>query len=37
MKDEDKEPEIGVGVALLFGVTDATPDVTLKWDLEINF
>jgi hypothetical protein len=27
--------ELGMGV--LFGVTEATPDVTLKWDLGISF
>jgi hypothetical protein len=32
-----KEPEIGLGLGLLFGATDATPDMTLKWDLEVAF
>lgn len=37
MKDADEGPEVEVGVGLLFGATDATPDVTLKWDLEVSF
>ena len=28
---------IAIGLGLLFGATDATPDMTVKWDLEIAF
>jgi hypothetical protein len=37
LKMAAKEPEIGIGLGLLFGATDATPDMTVKWDLEIAF
>ena len=37
MKDADKDPEVEIGIGVLFGATDATPDVTLKWDVEVNF
>jgi len=32
-----KEPEIELGLGVLLGATDATPDVTVKWDLEVSF
>ena len=32
-----KEPDIKSAVGVLFGATDATPDLTLKWDLEVSF
>jgi hypothetical protein len=42
--DDDKglrsgaeEPKIELGMGVLFGVTEATPDVTFKWDLEVSF
>ncbi len=37
MKDADKEPEVELALGVLFGATDATPDVTVKWDLEVSF
>jgi hypothetical protein len=36
-KAGSKEPEIELGMGVLFGATDATPDVTVKWDLEVAF
>lgn len=37
MKKADNDPEIKAGFGVLFGATDATPDTTFKWDLEIAF
>lgn len=37
LKKGAKEPEVQVGMGVLFGATDATPDVTVKWDLEVAF
>ena len=37
LKGGDKEPEVALGMGVLFGATDATPDVTFKWDLEVSF
>ncbi len=37
LKGGDKEPEVTLGMGVLFGATDATPDVTFKWDLEVSF
>ena len=37
LKAGAKEPEIEVGAGVLFGATDATPDVTFKWDVEVSF
>lgn len=34
---EDDRPEIEIGLGVLVGATDATPDLTFKWDLEISF
>ena len=36
-KSADKDPEVKAGLGLLFGATDATPDLTVKWDLEVSF
>jgi hypothetical protein len=33
----DMDPEVKAGLGLLFGATDATPDLTVKWDLEVSF
>jgi hypothetical protein len=35
--DDDDQPKAVLGVGLLAGLTPATPDVTLKWSLEIEF
>lgn len=42
--DDDKglrsgaeEPKIEIGMGVLFGATEVTPDVTFKWDLEVSF
>ena len=37
LKTGAKEPEIEVGMGVLFGATEATPDVTFKWDVEVQF
>ena len=34
---EDDGPEFELGLGVLVGATDATPDLTFKWDLEISF
>lgn len=35
--DDDEQPVARLGVGLLAGVTPATPRLTLKWSLEIDF
>lgn len=35
--DDDDQPKAVLGVGLLAGLTPATPDLTLKWSLEIEF
>lgn len=37
LKRGEEVPEVEAAIGVLFGVTDATPDVTLKWDIEITF
>lgn len=37
LKKADKDPEIKAGIGVLFGATEATPDTTFKWDLEVAF
>jgi hypothetical protein len=37
LKRGDKAPQISAALGVLFGATDATPDTTVKWDLEISF
>lgn len=37
LKRGEEEPEVSAAVGVLFGATDATPDWTLKWDVEIGF
>ena len=37
LKAGAKEPEIEIGMGVLFGATDATPDVTFKWDVGVAF
>jgi Outer membrane protein beta-barrel domain len=37
LKRGDKAPELSAALGLLFGATEATPDMTVKWDLEIAF
>ncbi len=37
MKGAGKEPDIESAIGVLFGATDATPDLTVKWDLEVSF
>jgi hypothetical protein len=37
LKMAAEEPKIELGMGVLFGATDATPDVTFKWDLEVSF
>lgn len=36
-KDDDDQPKAIIGAGLLAGLTPATPDLTLKWTLEIEF
>jgi hypothetical protein len=35
--DDDDQPKATLGVGVLAGLTPATPDLTLKWSLEIEF
>jgi hypothetical protein len=35
--DDDKDKTVSLGVGVLFGLTKATPDQTLKLSLEVNF
>ncbi len=37
LKAGAKEPEIAIGMGVLFGATDETADDTFKWDLEVAF
>jgi hypothetical protein len=46
IKDDDDDDKMGgshgpekvtSALGVLFGASDATPDVTLKWDLEVEF
>ncbi|MEW8052907.1 MAG: hypothetical protein AB2809_21330 [Candidatus Thiodiazotropha sp.] len=33
----DEESSVSIGVGLLFGINDNTPDTTLKWSVEVEF
>lgn len=35
--DDDENIEVAIGVGLFFGLTDNTPDHTLKWSVEVDF
>lgn len=35
--DEDGGSEVTIGVGMLFGLDDNTPDTTLKWSVEVEF
>ncbi|MEQ8823252.1 MAG: hypothetical protein RIC14_02655 [Filomicrobium sp.] len=36
-EDEEDEVEVSIGVGMLFGLNDNTPDQTLKWSVEVEF
>lgn len=36
-KDDDDQPKAILGIGLLAGVTPSTPDLTLKWSLEVEW
>lgn len=36
-EEDDNEVEVSIGVGMLFGLNDNTPDQTLKWSVEVEF
>lgn len=35
--DDEEGAEVTIGLGMLFGLTDSTPDATLKWSVEVEF